>query len=316
MGEKNKNKISIANILALIGLAGIGFCSFMGMYIKSQDGTPTGAIIGAIVIVAVLGFLLFISIKAKSASDNFKSWRIAEYCSIVVYVVFAILAASPFQDFFHIISAKDSLKEKGLAEVSAINELYENYNTQQQSFLNNAVQQLKNFQASGQDLETTDPDLVNLMNDVVCGDVDGWEEKAHAILTLEPDKRVAEVEEGLNNWDIQKLAGLATTLETLNNTLWDNMETTISNFENYSLIPVIAGGNGLPYSFDGWAQFDLGSAPESQFSVAIRESHGNTVLGWILYGVLNFLVLLSYFATSRSTAVPISRRKVTIGETL
>ena len=62
MSQEKKGKITIANILALIGLAGIGVVTFFGIQLHSSDGTPGGAIIGAIALVVGLGFLLMMSI--------------------------------------------------------------------------------------------------------------------------------------------------------------------------------------------------------------------------------------------------------------
>ena len=61
MSQKESGNVSIANILALVGLAGIGVITFMGTLLHSADGKPTGAILGALALVAALGFFLFMS---------------------------------------------------------------------------------------------------------------------------------------------------------------------------------------------------------------------------------------------------------------
>lgn len=42
MSQEKKGKITIANLLALIGLAGIGVVTFFGIQLHSSDGTPGG----------------------------------------------------------------------------------------------------------------------------------------------------------------------------------------------------------------------------------------------------------------------------------
>ena len=65
MSQEKKGKITIANILALIGLAGIGVGTFFGIQLHSSDGTPGAAIIGAIALVAGFGVFFFVWIKNK-----------------------------------------------------------------------------------------------------------------------------------------------------------------------------------------------------------------------------------------------------------
>lgn len=120
MTKKDNGNISIANIIALIGLAGIGVITFLGILLHSSDGTPGGAIIGAITLLAGLCFLLVMSIKAKSAKDNPDKWRYVEWGCLILYIIVAGYFASPFQRFFYIITEKPAMQAMARQEVSAI----------------------------------------------------------------------------------------------------------------------------------------------------------------------------------------------------
>ena len=310
MSQEKKGKITIANILALIGLAGIGVVTFFGMQLRSSDGTPGTAIIGALALVVGLGFLLMMSIKAKKADNNPDKWRYVEWACLVVYVAVAAYFATPFQRFFYMTTEKSDLQAMARAEVQAIQEMYQSYEHQQKKYLTDAVEQLKNYNDSKQISMTYNSELVEYVKGVGTN-VDSWESKAALIVKLQPDKELSDIAHEIEVWNIMNLSSLALRLEKKDKEAWTSMETKIREFgEKNKLIPVIGGGGVQPYYFDGYATFDLGTPPQPKFAQALRASNGNTALGWIVYVVLNLLVLLNYLATSRSAYVgPIGGRR-------
>lgn len=310
MSQEKKGKITIANILALIGLAGIGVVTFFGMQLHSSDGTPGAAIIGAVALVAGLGFLLMMSIKAKRADNHPDKWRYVEWVCLVLYVVVAGLFATPFQRFFYMTTEKTDLQAMAREEVQAIQEMYQRYEHQQKKYLTDAVEQLKNYNDSKQISMTYNSELAEYVKGVGTN-VDSWESKANLIVKLQPDKELSEISTEIEVWNIMNLSSLALRLERKDKEAWTSMETKIREFgEKNKLIPVIGGGGVQPYYFDGYAKFDLGTPPQPKFAQALRASNGHTVLGWTVYVVLNLLVLLNYLATSRSTYVgPIGGRQ-------
>ena len=299
MSQEKKGKITIANILALVGLAGIGVVTFFGMQLHSSDGTPGTAIIGAVALVAGLGFLLMMSIKAKKADNNPDKWRYVEWACLVIYVVVAAFFATPFQRFFYMTTEKSDLQAMARAEVQAIQEMYQSYEFQQKKYLTEAVEQLKNYNDSKQISMTYNSELAEYVKGVGTN-VDSWESKAALIVKQQPDKELSDIAHEIEVWNIMNLSSLALRLEKKDKEAWTSMETKIREFgEKNKLIPVIGGGGVQPYYFDGYAKFDLGTPPQPKFAQALRASNGNTVLGWIVYVVLNLLVLLNYLASSR-----------------
>ena len=308
MSQEKKGKITIANILALIGLAGIGVVTFFGIQLHSSDGTPGAAIIGAIALVAGLGFLLMMSIKAKKADNHPDKWRYVEWVCLALYVVVAGLFATPFQRFFYMTTEKSDLQAMAREEVQAIQEMYQRYEHQQKKYLTDAVEQLKNYNDSKQISMTYNNELAEYVKGVGTN-VDSWESKAASVVGLKPDAELKEISNEIEVWNIMNLSSLALRLERKDKDAWTSMETKIREFgEKNKLIPVIGGGGVQPYYFDGYAKFDLGTPPQPKFAQALRASNGYTVLGWIVYVVLNLLVLLNYLSTSRSSYVGPRRR--------
>lgn len=307
MAKSSKGNITIANFIALVGMAGIGVVTFFGQLFHSQDGTPGGAIISAVALIAGLTFLLVMSIKAKSCEDNPDKWRFVEWGCVIAYIVVAALFATPFQRFFYTLNEKDNMKQLAQEEVEAIESMYQNYEYQQNKFLVDAAEQIQNYRDSHQ-IASMGSDLAEYVKNV--GDLNGWQKKAKLVLKLPEDNELSDLKEKIEIWNLMSLASLAADLEQKEKTAWTTVKNHIKDFtENHKLIPVIGGGGIYPYSFDGYAKFDLGSAPEAKFAKTLRSTNGQTALGWIVYVVLNLMVLLNYLVTNRTNYVAPSKRK-------
>lgn len=301
MKEKGKDKVSIANILALVGLAGIASVTFFGQLLHSNDGSLGGAVIAAVAFLAGLALLLFMSIKAKGMEDNREKWRFVEWGCLVAYVAVAVLFAKPFQRFFFVMQEQSEWKQQAQEEINAINNLYDSYDAQRSKFINDAAEQLKNYMSSSQQGRYSDPlaDYAEIVN----GNVDSWAAKAESITKIARDGELKKLQKDINSWNVMKMASIASSLSKLEDKIWQKTENKIREFEeeNY-LIPVITGGYDSPYRQDGYAKFDLGKKPEPIFANKLRNSDGNTTLGWILYAALHLLVLLNYLVTKSPTS--------------
>ncbi len=302
MSQKKDSRITPANILAMLGLAAIGVITFFGALVHSTDGKPTFAVIWAIVVVAVLGFFLFLGIKAKSAEDNPDKWRYVEWASIVLYIVFAILFSGAFQRFFYMIDLKDDLQKQARAELTEIKNMRSGYDQQRKTFITQAAEQLENYNIryAGGNGSGYNEDIA-----VLSSDVDAWREKALAVTALRTDERIGDIESRVNGWNLMGIASIASDLERLDTDAWLSVESQISQYGSKNgLIPVISGGiDGTPFAITGLATFDLGTAPRAAFTEKVRNASGSTPLGWIVYVLLNALVLLNILVTSRCSYV-------------
>lgn len=162
------------------------------------------------------------SIKAKGAENDVKSWRYVEWTCLLVYVVVAILFAAPFQRFFYVVSQKENLQEKARNEVKAIKTLYQNYEHQQKKYLTDAVEQLQNYLASGQQ-RTVKDDLSEYVEGIG-SDINSWAAKASKIVALPKDKQLLEIESRVDRWNFMQVASLAADLEEKENSAWTSVQ--------------------------------------------------------------------------------------------
>ena len=299
MSQNKDSRITPANILAMLGLAGIGVITFFGALIHSTDGKPTFAIIWAVVVVAVLGGLLILGIKAKSAEDNPDKWKYVEWSSIVLYIVFAFLFSSAFLRFFYMLDQKEDLQKQARSELAEIKNMRSSYDQQRKTFITQAAEQLENYNIRYASVagEGYNSDIAALSSDV-----DAWREKVLAATALPADNRISDIESRVNGWNLMGIASIATDLEKLDTDAWLKVESHISQYGTKNgFIPVIAGGiDGTPFAITGLATFDLGDSPRAVFTERVRNASGSTTLGWIVYILLNALVMLNILVTSRT----------------
>lgn len=302
MSQKNKDRISIANVLALVGLAAIGVATFFGSLMQSSDGKPSGAIIWSIVVVGVLGFLLFMSIHAKTSSDSKEKWRWVEWISLILFCVSAIFFSFSFQRFFYVLSQKDVMQEQARSEVRAIKGMLNDYTNQKKGAIEEAREQFENYSQSDQYRSKVKDALYNYYTQIVQDNVNNWAEKAAKITDLTAyEKDLSDIEKRIDGWRLMELSSLAFDLENKETAVWESIENKIADFEeNNKLIPVVSGGVGQYRLEVNAFQFDLDKKPDAQFAKMLRESNGHTILGWVIYVILILLILLNYGVASRS----------------
>lgn len=292
-----KDRISIANYLAVLGLATIGVIIFFGSMFSSEDGKPTVGIIVAVIAVALLGGLLIGAIKAKSAENDPGKWKYVEWLCIVAYVVVAFLFMGPFVKFFYISGEKEALQEMAKDELNYVARLHHEYDEQRKEAIGQANQMLIEFNRSGRD--SYDSYLQSIAKDPE------WAETTTEVTAIPVDSKVTDMEKRVAQWDLFDIAGMAKDMDGIGESSYIRLNSKIKQYgDENKLIPVINGsGGGGQFKINGLVEFDLPEPPKSTFTEAVRTADGFSALGGILYVVLNLLVLLNVWTTRRSNYV-------------
>ncbi len=308
----DKNRISPANIIAIVALAGIGVMSFFGNLFIT--GNPGRAIIGAAVLAIGLALLLFTCIHAKTAEDNFDKWRVVEYICLAVYLCVAIVFREPFQQFFHVVTHKTALQEQAQMEIKSIQTMCDNYKKESEKQLTYAKQQLESYSKSGQyDPNNNNNSLDKYINDHNISNFDQWEINAKVIIAYKHDD-VDRLKQKISAWNIMELSSLAVELESMANKTWEKLRTQIAYYKDKKdLIPIIKGGGSSEYIYDGLVDVDdykLGGEPQgSEFIKMFHDSEKGFNIGWIVYILLNLLALANYILVRRSPIIQIRKDK-------
>lgn len=246
------------------------------------------------------------SIKAKKMEGTVGKWKWVERICLGMYVLVALCSGSSFMNFFRVMSEKETMQRQAQSEINEIKAMYQTYNHQQRKYLDEASEQIANYCASRQQYEKHDA-----LFDYVHGigtDLNSWKEKAEVLVSLSDDKELKEIESRIVSWNLFDVASLASDLREKDSKAWNDMEKKIARLgSDHQLIPVISGGTNSPYILEGMAKFDLGSPVEPKFSKMVQGTDDISLLGIIVYVIINALVLLNYLVVSRTNYVTPSR---------
>jgi len=314
MSNKKDGKVSIANILALIGLAAIGVVLFFGFMIKSEDGSPGVPILLTAIIVAALGLFLVFSIKAKSADNNPDKWKIVEWICLAAYIIVAAVSAPVFLHFFDVFSHKTELQNIAKSEIKAVDQIYESYTKQCKEARDNAVGQLENYYDSKRfGTKNAVVEVDDWINTRITDNgnvefnkknIDSW--KNTATLLYEEASFIDElksVDSKIDNWDWMNLMVVAKKLKEIDTNAKGLVLNKVDSMKtNSGLFPVITEGT---YVFNGYYKFNINDGPTPQFMQKLESTSVGSVLGFVLLFVFHFMILLNYLVTRRANYIPI-----------
>ena len=309
---KNKNRVSPANILAIIGLAGIGVLTFFGTLFQSEDGSQRGAIITAAALTLGLSLLIIFMVRAKTTEDDFNMWRIAEWVCLAAYLVVAALFYKPVLQFFHIVQHKEELQTMALKEIEQIDSINFYFNKEARNKINETTDQIESYLESDQCNAEVDGDgglYSYTFSEGYRIDLDRWKSSALKIVSFE-NKMDSTIKADIIRWNLMELSSIAYRLKDLSSDNWTKLNDHIKKMKGKGYIPVI-NYDGI-YKKEGLYEFDkiVGEKPQSSAFVAkFREPVSGNNVGWIVYIVLHVLVLLNYFLVRRSPIIQIRKDK-------
>lgn len=178
MAKSKSNNISIANVLAVIGVVALGVLTYLGRAFIS-GGEMGISILWAVGVMAIATALLVIMIKAKGVETNFGMWRVFEISALVLYLGFAVLTAKTAVHFFVINDNKDKIKECALHDVEALKKLNSNY-----------LDAFGKAKENGKAVDNAIEGIESYWKDNIQSLVDGWEAK-------------------IDNWSLFHITGMA-----------------------------------------------------------------------------------------------------------
>ena len=315
--SNNKNRISPANIIAIVAIAALGVLTFFGALFQQEDGTTGMPLVKAGAFTVGLAVLLVICIMAKTTEKEFAKWRIFEYVSLAAYLVVAITCYKPFLQFFHVLQHKGKLQVMAWNEINSIDSLCATYNEEAMDKLESVAGFMKEYRKSSQ--TTEDGGLGEYMRKI--SNVDNWkDEEVGGYVEFGPEN-LGSLRQKIESWNFMDLSAIAYAMKDLAANTWNQLDTHIDNLKEgnyveggggYKLIPSIKTkkdeeNNDFLY-LDGMVKFDIGECPQpSKFSTEFRKPWSGFNIGVIVYILLQFLALANYLLVRRSPIVQIRR---------
>lgn len=322
MNKKNSGKITIANIVSLLGLVSLAFLVFCGYALQNPDGNIGVNIIVSASLTALVGFLLWLLVYAKGVENNFKGWLIVEITTAVLFLGTAFFTGSKMMYFFVVSDNMKTLKECAQKDIKKIEDKIQLFKEQEKARLHinktgiiNAIRTQKydksveKFLKDNNILETSNS--VNQWYELKVKEIDDIEHEGKKYKN-DWNKNIGEIKNIIESWNLFLLPNAATRITNISEAT-GKLLTTISEQSN---IVKIESSTTL---YDSTIYIAVKSDAnqykiEVNFPSQIKKS-GFSFRGFFLIVLINGLIIFNYIFAYRSKKVRPKNNKNTIGGT-
>ncbi len=317
MASNNKKTVTIANIIAMVGIAALMLFTYLGHAYMS--GGETGIdILWAVAIGLGAALILVFLIRAKGAENDLKRWRVIEYSLLGVYFLFAVATTmlGGIYHFFVVNGQKDELKQVAYDDLSRIQTMFETYESNAREAIEITKTGLSNAVAPG---EIGDALLQQFMADKgignSTGEVNMYIRRQNQALIGPNYRRLrnaflgndsiagekADIENTVETWNLLKIHEAATQIPYLTEVYVEALSE-------------MAGNAALPVTQKDWAAGVHTIADDNQqifvpveetprFENALKEASGFSLLGLVAVLVIDAAILLNYLVAYRTSSL-------------
>ena len=312
--NKKNNSITIANVIAIIGLVALLVFNYLG-YAYRSGGETGWDIVFSLLITAFCAFLLWFMIKAKGAANNLEKWKIIEYVTLTIYIVVAIpLSSFGIMHFFAVNDKKEEVKALMQNDLQKIDKMFTDY----KSFMSVAISAtgtgLKEATAAGQ---VCDEKLNKFMEE---NRVSHTTESAANFERLQKTKLVGAgfetfyqqyidektgIESAVNGWNIILVPRQAKLMEEIAASAQDEL----TKLSEDARLPVIKKDNGRHTITEFQKQmFNIEGGIESfGFKKALKKS-GFSITAIVVILLIHIFILFNYIVAHRALTLGINKK--------
>ena len=317
MAKKSSGKITIANIIAMVGLVLLLVFSFIGHSYMS-GGELGWDIVISVGITIFTAFLLWFLIKSKGAENQLEKWRKIEYATLAAYIIFAVPASlfGGIMHFFVVNDHKENIKAYAQSDLSKIETLINEYRNYEDQAISRTGTGLCNAVGVGQ---TCDISLNTFMDD---NHISHTRESAENFATIQRSillgegfeifynnilQEKNEIENAINSWSIIQIPMKAKQIDDLA----VSVETELTTLSNNAQLPVIEKTDSLSsYTIVNYQKKDFViecSINEFQFKHALKSASGFSLTALLVVLLIHVLILFNYVVAYRTSTLGISK---------
>lgn len=311
--QQNSGKITIANMVSVVGVVLLLVFTFMGYSYMSGgelgwDILVSGGITGFTVL------LLWFLIKSKGAENNLDKWKIAEIATLAVYVIFAVSTSlfGGIMHFFVVNDHKDDIKQYATMDLNKIDKLFQEYKTYESEAIRRTGLGLSDATGTGQVCDSRLNDFMTRKGIAHNRESarnyeaiqrrklveDGYDE-----LYKQFEQQKNEIQNVVNSWSIMLIPSKANLI----GKLADNAEKELTKLSVNAELPEISFDSRERKHTIGDNQqreFKIQGGSESfQFCNAIREADGFSVTALLIVLLIHTLILFNYVVSYRTHTI-------------
>lgn len=140
---ENKKGLSIAVMLSVVGLLGLGFGTCMGMLLDGKSMAAALIFAATVVVGGALG--LFLAVKAKTVDNEFTKWKKYEFVGLAICVAVIVFAAQPTIYTGNFIFGNSNLRQAGNDDISLVRAMITRFKAQESDRLSLTREGLENY---------------------------------------------------------------------------------------------------------------------------------------------------------------------------
>ena len=311
MAKDKNNGVSIADIIGLFGLALLMIGTVLGAILKNEGDIAMGVIVG--LLIGGVAFLLLRLLKyAKTVDDNFKTWRVVEYSTLAVYIIFAVASTwAGVAHFSAVLSQQKVIKQAAKDDLAQIEETIREHNDYYKNAINNHKQSLVNMYERGHsNKKYFFLEVYEYLKKIKVMDEDGdYLNKTNIANYIKKEKssipnfedildRVETEFAYVENWDWMNLAFLPTNLDELYSEIQEHL-----NKKNDNVYPqFVYDASSEKYLIDKPSRKKF-SLKESEVVEALKNAKGGLGMALVIILLFHIAILWPYFWAYRSHKV-------------
>ena len=310
--KQQAGRITIANIIAIVGIVLLLVFSFLGRSYMS-GGELGFDIVIAVAITGFTAFLLWFLIKAKGAENNIDKWKKAELAALVIYIVFAIPASlfGGIMHFFVVNDQKNEIKKYAKTDLNIIDQMFTDYKNFETEALAITGTGLSNAKGTGQLCDET-------LNSFMQERSISTRESAKNYEQIQRNKLIGEgfdsysksfrnarneIQAAVSSWSVMQIPSKAKQIEDLATSASKHL-TTLSN---EAKLPVIEN-SGSRFTITGYQTKDFSVDTENfMFKKKLVDASGFSITALIVVLLIHLLILFNYIVAYRTDKIAVGK---------
>jgi len=292
------SKIPLALWVTMVGLALFMVFTFIGGFLKTGDYAMN--IIYAVGKTAVLALLIWFMTYAKGKEDHIELWKKVEIATVVVFVVVAVLFATPLLRFFSVNAEKEKIQNYAMADVKNIRDVIDTFKDAEMNRISNTTVGMKNCLGSSVQRTVQLQEFLDEEGVKNNGTVELWSEDRTNDLNTLCDRLNDSLDRCCNavsNWQLFELPFSADTLSRLA----QQVPVSLQRFDSINHFPSINIDQGK-YTMSN-SPVAVGAIPELQYPSLLTQKPAISVINVLLVILLNLVILFRYLLAYRSRKV-------------
>ena len=310
--KQQAGRITIANIIAIVGIVLLLVFSFLGRSYMS-GGELGFDIVIAVAITGFTAFLLWFLIKAKGAENNIDKWKKAELAALVIYIVFAIPASlfGGIMHFFVVNDQKNEIKKYAKTDLNIIDQMFSEYKNFETEALAITGTGLSNAKGTGQLCDET-------LNSFMQERSISTRESAKNYEQIQRNKLIGEgfdsyyksfrnarneIEAAVSSWSVMQIPSKAKQIEELAT----SASKYLTNLSNEAKLPVIEN-SGSRFTITGYQTKDFSVDTENfMFKKKLVDASGFSITALIVVLLIHLLILFNYIVAYRTDKIAVGK---------